>query len=304
MTQITEQTLEGYKTEIEKFKTRSEAESFLNGLTVKELKALYKYLVMFTYGEWYRMRKAEFIEEIIEYYFEREIEESTEDTSEVTEETKAVLKNLNASCYELTDEMYKEIYEELNIYRVISRIKCEVAIERKDREMYSSGKEKYEKYASIMKGYFGVLEEYMNSEDREFSKRNALPEWPYEEQAEGNVVYQILSQKGNAKAQQELLKAQGEEYLLDMYLVFNAPVKYSMDTPAELRKYLCQAVLRVRRDKEYGMQLLNMKARNEMQTEDDIRNSKDTIERSRYEERQRRQREFYDYIEESIKLSA
>ena len=210
----------------------------------------------------------------------------------------------NTSCYKLTDEMYKEIYEELNMYRVISRIKCEVAIERKDREMYSSGKEKYEKYASIMKGYFGVLEEYMDSEDREFSKRNALPEWPYEEQAEGNVVYQILSQKGSAKAQQELLKAQGEEYLLDMYLVFNAPVKYSMDTPAELRKYLCQAVLRVRRDKEYGKQLLNMKMRNEMQTEDDIRNSKDTIERSRYEERQRRQKEFYDYIEESIKLSA
>ena len=75
MTQITEQTLEGYKKEIETINTRPEAESFLKGLTVKELKALYKYLYIYTYGEWYRMRKAEFIDGIIDFYFAPEVEE-------------------------------------------------------------------------------------------------------------------------------------------------------------------------------------------------------------------------------------
>lgn len=101
MEKITEQTLEGYKKEIETFKNRTEAESFLNGLTVKELKALYKYSVMYTYGEWYRMRKAEFIEEILDYYFEPEVEESES-------EEKATAGTFEELAYDAMREYYED----------------------------------------------------------------------------------------------------------------------------------------------------------------------------------------------------
>lgn len=101
MTQTTEQTLECFKTEIETCKTRPEAESFLNGLTVKELKALYKYSVTYTYGEWYRMRKAEFIEEILDYYFEPEVEESES-------EEKATAGTFEELAYDAMREYYED----------------------------------------------------------------------------------------------------------------------------------------------------------------------------------------------------
>ena len=62
----------------------------------------------------------------------------------------------------------------------------------------------------------------------------------------------IVSLKGNAKAQQALLKDCGDEFLLGMFTVFDAPVRVSMDTPDELRKYMCRDVLKAIRTPSYA----------------------------------------------------
>lgn len=70
---------------------------------------------------------------------------------------------------------------------------------------------------------------------------------------------QIVSLKGKAKAQQALVQECGEEFLLNMYRVFPnaAPIRITMETPDELRKYVCRDVLRVVRDAEYARRLLD-----------------------------------------------
>ena len=69
----------------------------------------------------------------------------------------------------------------------------------------------------------------------------------------------IVSLKGNAKAQQAVVQECGEEFLLNMYFVFHfaAPIRITMETPDELREYLCRDVIRVARDAEYARYLLN-----------------------------------------------
>ena len=73
------------------------------------------------------------------------------------------------------------------------------------------------------------------------------------------VGKQIVSLKGDAKAQQTLVKECGEEFLLNMQTVFPnaAPVRITMETPDELREYLCRDVIRVVRDARYARFLLN-----------------------------------------------
>ena len=58
------------KTAFDRKKTRMEMQEYLQGLTVKTQKELYKEEFIFTYGEWYRKKKGEQIEEIIDDYFE------------------------------------------------------------------------------------------------------------------------------------------------------------------------------------------------------------------------------------------
>ena len=72
------------------------------------------------------------------------------------------------------------------------------------------------------------------------------------------VGKQIVSMKGNAKAQQAVVQECGEEFLRNMYFVFHfaAPIR-TMETPDELREYLCRDVIRVVRDAKYARLLLN-----------------------------------------------
>ena len=69
----------------------------------------------------------------------------------------------------------------------------------------------------------------------------------------------IVSLKGNAKAQQTVVQECGEEFLRNMYFVFHfaAPIRITMETPDELREYLCRDVIRVVRDAKYARLLLN-----------------------------------------------
>ena len=69
----------------------------------------------------------------------------------------------------------------------------------------------------------------------------------------------IVSFKGNAKAQQAVVQECGEEFLRNMYFVFHfaAPIRITMETPDELREYLCRDVIRVVRDAKYARLLLN-----------------------------------------------
>ena len=74
------------------------------------------------------------------------------------------------------------------------------------------------------------------------------------------VGKQIVSLKGDAKAQQALLKSCGNEFLLAMFGVFYAPVRVHMDTPDELRKWMCKGVLKAVRDPSYaGILLRNVR---------------------------------------------
>ena len=75
------------------------------------------------------------------------------------------------------------------------------------------------------------------------------------------VGKQIVELKGNAKAQQELLKICGDNFLLAMFTVFYAPMRVSMETPEELRKYMCRNVLKAVRTLSYAKILLeNLRA--------------------------------------------
>ena len=70
------------------------------------------------------------------------------------------------------------------------------------------------------------------------------------------VGKQIAVLKGNAKAQQALLKDCGDEFLLAMHKVFSAPVRVTMEDPNELRKYMCRDVLKAIRTPDYARFLL------------------------------------------------
>ena len=72
------------------------------------------------------------------------------------------------------------------------------------------------------------------------------------------VGKQIVSLKGKAKAQQALVQECGEDFLLNMHRVFPtaAPIRVTMETPDELRKYVCRDVIRVARDADYARFLL------------------------------------------------
>lgn len=67
----------------------------------------------------------------------------------------------------------------------------------------------------------------------------------------------ILSWKGKPKIQHQILKACGENFLLNMFFIFYKPVKVSMDTPDEVIKWMCRDILRVARDRKYARHALN-----------------------------------------------
>lgn len=74
-TKMKQVTLKEIEDAIEGKKTRQEVEEYLQGLTVKMLKEMYRAMYVYPCGEWYSLKKAELIEELTEYYMPPESEE-------------------------------------------------------------------------------------------------------------------------------------------------------------------------------------------------------------------------------------